>query len=276
MGIRCIALDLDRTTLDSQGHLSDRTKRAIGAAIQKGVCIVVASGRALASLPSEIRAIPGIRYAVTSNGAAIYDLHTGECLREYKLTRQSVQDILKCTEGTGAAYEAFIRGDAYAERAYVEDPVRFGATPHAVGYIQSTRTPVDGMRGFIWEHRGELDCIDLIVGDERHKQELWEMLGKQVKDIYITSSVRQLLEISYKDSGKEEAVKFILDYLGLGREELAAFGDGDNDSAMLSFAGLGIAVANASRACLDAADRTTSSCDEEGVAREVERILSEM
>ena len=74
MKIKCIALDLDRTTLDSQGHLSEINRRAIESAVAAGLHVVVASGRALDSLPAGITEIRGIQYAITSNGAAVYDL----------------------------------------------------------------------------------------------------------------------------------------------------------------------------------------------------------
>ena len=299
MKIKCIALDLDRTTLDSQGHLSEENRAAVESAAAAGVHVVVASGRSLDSLPAELTDITGVRYAITSNGAAVYDLRERKCLRQFKMTPESVEDILwhteteriKATYGEAAemseievpeteiyeteiSYEAFIDGRAFAESRYVADPVRFGAMPQAVPYIQSTRMPVEDMRTFIRAHRSELDCIDLVVKSEDMKRRLWKNLRENVRDVYITSSVRQLLEISHRDAGKESGAKFLLEYLGLIREELAAFGDGDNDSGLLKFAGIGFAVANASPECRDAADEIVASNDENGVAQGIQKILA--
>lgn len=299
MKIKCIALDLDRTTLDSQGHLSEENRAAVESAAAAGVHVVVASGRSLDSLPAEITDITGVRYAITSNGAAVYDLRERKCLRQFKMTPESVEDILRHTETerikatygeaaemseievpeteiyeTEISYEAFIDGRAFAESRYVADPVRFGAMPQAVPYIQSTRMPVEDMRTFIRAHRSELDCIDLVVKSEDMKRKLWKNLRENVRDVYITSSVRQLLEISHRDAGKESGAKFLLEYLGLTREELAAFGDGDNDSGLLKFAGIGFAVANASPECRDAADEIVASNDENGVAQGIQKILA--
>ena len=299
MQIKCIALDLDRTTLDSQGHLSEENRAAVESAAAAGVHVVVASGRSLDSLPAEITDITGVRYAITSNGAAVYDLRERKCLRQFKMTPESVEDILRHTEAerikatygeaaemseievpeteiyeTEISYEAFIDGRAFAESRYVADPVRFGAMPQAVPYIQSTRMPVEDMRTFIRAHRSELDCIDLVVKSEDMKRRLWKNLRENVREGYITSSVRQLLEISHRDAGKESGAKFLLEYLGLTREELAAFGDGDNDSGLLKFAGIGFAVANASPECRDAADEIVASNDENGVAQGIQKILA--
>lgn len=280
MQIKFIALDLDRTTLDSQGRLSEINRRAIERAVAAGIHVVAASGRALASLPAEIVDIPGVQYAITSNGAAVYDINENRCLRQFKMTSQSVEEILQhtqpeggCKEDMEISYEAFIDGRAFAEQRYVEDPVRFGATPHAVAYIQSTRTPIKDMREFISEHKSELDCIDIVVKSENMKERLWKSLRKNIADVYITSSVRQLLEISHRDAGKESGAAFLLEYLGLKREELAAFGDGDNDAELLQYAGIGFAVANASSGCRSAADRIVASNDENGVAQGIGIIL---
>ena len=273
MRIRCIALDLDRTTLNSEGHLSGDNRKAIEQAISSGIQIAVASGRSLDSLPGEVMEIPGIRYAITSNGAAVYDLKEGVCLRQYKLKAEAVRDILRWTQGEDVTFEAFIDGKPYAEKAYVEDPVRFGAMPRSIPYIQGTRKPTEDMRSFIREHEGELDCIDVVVKSEKYKQRLWKTLEKQVRDVYITSSVKQLLEISDINAGKDTAAEFLIGYLGLTREELAGFGDGHNDSGLLKYAGIGFAVANASKECREAADRIVASNDEDGVAEGIDYIL---
>ena len=271
--IRCVALDLDGTTLNSQGKLSERTRQAIRAVLEQRIHVIVASGRPVSSLPEEVVGIPGIRYAVTSNGAVVRDLETGEILREYKLTPEAAEEILKLTEGMDVAYETFIAGIPYAQASYVADPVRYGAAATAVSYVRRTRKPVEDIRGFIRRHKEELDSIDVVIREG--KEALWKKLETQVEDIYVTSSVPQLLEISYKEAGKASGVRFLLDHLKIAREHLAAFGDGDNDSGMLRLAGVGVAVANAVPGCLAAADRITGSNDEDGVAAELERILAE-
>ena len=276
MKITSIALDLDGTTLNSRGVLSERTRQAIEDALGRDICVIPASGRSFDSLPEEILHIPGIRYAITSNGTAVVDVRTGGYLRKFSLTEESAEKILDLMSGRDVAFEAFIDGKPYAQKEYVEDPVRFGAMPAAIGYIQRTREPVEDMEAFIRAHgrAGKLDCLDVVVKGEEKKHSLWRLLERDVPDIYVTSSVPQLLEISYRDAGKESALRFLLQYLGLVQAESAAFGDGDNDRGMLAFAGIGIAVANGSQGCLQAADHIAGSNDEDGVAEGIEWLLA--
>ena len=91
MDIKCIALDLDRTTLNAQGKLSKANEEAIRKAVAKGIYVCIASGRAFDTLPQDVVSIPGIEYAITSNGAAVYRIQDKQCLRSYVLTEQSVK-----------------------------------------------------------------------------------------------------------------------------------------------------------------------------------------
>ena len=95
MNIKCIALDLDRTTLNASGRLSDGNYNALCHTIENGVHIVIASGRSFDTLPKDVLAVPGIEYAITSNGAAIYHIPTSTCLHEYKMTPASVECIIQ-------------------------------------------------------------------------------------------------------------------------------------------------------------------------------------
>lgn len=274
MKIRCIALDLDRTTLDHNGCLSIGNRQALEYAIQKGIHIIIASGRPVSSLPEEITSIKGIEYAITSNGAAVYDLFHQKRLHSFAMVPSAVENVLRLTDGLGLAYEAFVDGIAYADAAYVADPVKHGASVHSISYIQHTRRPIQDMSVFIRDYIDRLDSLDLVVRSPEERSELWSMLQKEVPDIYITSSVPQLLELSHRDAGKRSGVRFLADFLNIPSNEIAAFGDGDNDAEMLSYVGCGIAVENATPACRAAADFVTRCHDDDGVAYGIYHILN--
>ena len=72
--IKLLAIDLDGTTLRNDAALSPKVRKAQEYAIQQHIFVVPCTGRALGSLPPEVAAVPGIVYAVTSNGAAIEHL----------------------------------------------------------------------------------------------------------------------------------------------------------------------------------------------------------
>lgn len=273
MAIRCIALDMDRTTLNDAGRLSEENRRALERAIGKGVHIVIASGRTFTSLPEDVVALPGIEYAITSNGAAVYHIPSGQCLHRYLLTPQSVEQVMELTAGEDVTYEAFVEGQAYADQIYIEDPAAYGADALAVEYVQRTRRSEPDITAFLLAHIRELDGMDIVVRNQADKARLWQKLEHAVPDLYVTSSIARLLELAHRDAGKHSGLRFVLDQMGLSRQEAAAFGDGDNDAQMLAYAGVGIAVANASPACLAAADIVTKPNSEDGVAYAIAHFL---
>lgn len=273
MDIKLIALDLDRTTLNSKSKLSQRNKEALINAINKGIHVCIASGRAFDTLPKEVLEIPGIEYAITSNGAAVYEIKGKKCLKSYKLTPECIDIILDISRDYPVTYEAFIDGKAFASKQYIEDPVKYGATPHSIAYVQSTRTLTDDIVDFIIKNRDRLDCIDIVINDDILKQRLIDEIGASTKDVYITSSIKQLIEISYKDAGKKSGVKFLSEFLGIDSTNVAAFGDADNDLDMIEYAGCGIAMENASESLKAKADYITLHHDEDGVAYAFENIL---
>lgn len=276
--IKCIALDLDRTTLCTDGSLSGRTKRALERAIACGMEVVVVSGRPFDTLPESVLNIEGIRYAATSNGAAVYETRSGRRLHGWTIAAMDVEAVLRCMQAFFAegkiTYEVFVDGIAYAPAAYVAHPVDYGIPARAVAYTQTTRRPVPDILSFIRQHQAQLDSIDIILKDPAWYQTLEQRLSGQVKDIYLTSSVEYRIEISHKDAGKAAGLNYILEMLGIRKEETIAFGDGDNDADMLRFAGVGVAMKNATPSCIASADLVGGSNDEDGVAEIIEKIAA--
>ena len=72
--IKMIGLDLDGTLLNSKKEVTDHTKSVLEEAIAQGIIVLVATGRPLTGIPGQVRAIQGMQYALTTNGARIYDL----------------------------------------------------------------------------------------------------------------------------------------------------------------------------------------------------------
>ena len=78
--IRIIALDLDGTLLDSQKRLSRGNVEALEYAAAKGVHIVPTTGRFFGMMPEAVRELPFVRYAITINGAQVYDRETDSAI----------------------------------------------------------------------------------------------------------------------------------------------------------------------------------------------------
>lgn len=84
--------------------------------------------------------------------------------------------------------------------------------------------------------------------------------------LYVTSSVPRYVEISHGSVCKRSALEWLAEKLDISQEQIAAFGDGENDLEMLQYAGFGVAMGNAVTLLKQAADFIAPSCNEDGVA----------
>jgi len=261
MSIRLIASDLDGTLLTDQKTLSPETVKTLRWAADKGIYLVPVTGRSYTAVPDFIKEFPGVEYVITSNGGAVYSAASGE--------PESVEAAFKAPRPDNMAVEIFIEGRPYSEMSYVNDPKAYGATEYGAEYVRRTRTPVEDLESFAMENRDRLDSMAFVCADPAEREEFRLYLRNHVPDIYVTSSVSHLLEIGHKDAGKGNTLRYLMDYLGVDREETMAVGDGDNDISMLRAVRHGVAVRNGTKACRDAAVRVTGSNQEDGVAQAV-------
>ncbi|SEG24640.1 Cof subfamily of IIB subfamily of haloacid dehalogenase superfamily/HAD-superfamily hydrolase, subfamily IIB [Eubacterium ruminantium] len=271
--ISLIAIDLDDTFLNDKGLMTQYGEEALKAAMDAGIEVVIASGRSYDSLPKEVTDIDGIRYAICSNGANVVDNVTGERIHSYFMTKQSVIEVLWVADKYGLFTDAFLDGIPHSSVDYLKTlDERDDLTKHRVEYVKRTRVPEKDIKKFIYDNIDHLDCVNIMVHDMDKREELLKDLSG-IDDIYITSSIPYLIEISYIDCGKEKGLEIIGNKLGIPKEQMIAFGNADNDSGMLKYAGTGIAVANASDSCIDAADVVIGTNATDSVAKEIFEII---
>lgn len=72
MSIKLIALDMDGTLMNSKSELSEGNKKALEKAMKAGIFVVPATGRVYSTLPESVKNLPGVKYVLSSNGAAVY------------------------------------------------------------------------------------------------------------------------------------------------------------------------------------------------------------
>lgn len=274
MKLKAIAADLDGTLLNDSGKISPYTEQALLKAHNAGVVIIIASGRAFHTLPDGILSLPGVEYAVTSNGAAIYDVKNKEIINKYNINSKSTLNIMKITKSEPLTYEAFAEGFAYAQQNYIDNPLAFNAHKGALPYIRSTRRPISDIGDFIVKHAGKLESIDLIFKEPNRKQTVEKLLSAD-KNIYFTSSQTHITEISDCRCGKGNGFKLILDRLGISLSDSAAFGNAVNDIEMLCCAGRGICVMNSPETVKKSADAICADNNDDGVAKYIEKLLSD-
>ena len=85
---RMIGLDLDGTLLTTEKEFTPYTKEILRKAIAQGIVVLPATGRPLSGIPGELLHFPGIRYAITANGARVVESQTGRGKTGFRADRQ--------------------------------------------------------------------------------------------------------------------------------------------------------------------------------------------
>ncbi|MGL4485183.1 MAG: HAD family hydrolase, partial [Anaerovoracaceae bacterium] len=174
--IKLIALDLDGTTLNAKGELSEETKKSFILAMEKGISIAILTGRCYDALPKEIVDFPGIRYAATSNGARIDDLRNNKIIAEHYINSKAILDCIKFLEGFNFMIEVFTEGSAYIEKKYWDSIADGGITYRYRDYVLRTRNPVEGLFKLMEERKDKIENINIFFEKEKEKSETWPKL----------------------------------------------------------------------------------------------------
>lgn len=272
MQIKMVGLDLDGTLLNSKKELTPFTKEVIAKAIEKGVHVLVATGRPFTGVPKELREFPGMRYALTSNGARILDTATGELLIEHLLSRESAKKTLEITGKYDTLQEIYFDGQGYAEQGKLDHVERYHHDPNMWAYVRSSRIPVPNIMELLDSKEQELDKVQALFSDMEERRAAWKELS-ECEDLNLVSSLKYNIEINAAGVNKGKGLIALGKILGIEREEIMAIGDGDNDIEMITEAGVGVAMGNAEESVKCNADYVTGTNDEDGAAQAIVKYV---
>ena len=272
MSIRMVALDLDGTTLNSAREITARTRRALDMAAEKGVHIIISTGRAFTALPENVTCIDSIEYAITSNGAHINRIRTGESIYDSFLSQKAVEESARLYDKLNCEIEVFFDGQAYMDLSYYDYIMKYGLTNRSAEYVLWSRKPVDGITKLLLENSDRIENINFCFSTDENC-EAGRPFIEAIPEATITSSFRNSLEVGGPHTSKKSALIELMARLGVDRSELMCCGDAPNDIAMIDLAGIGVAVGNAWGGTKEHADYISGTNDEDGVAEAIEKFV---
>ena len=150
--IRLLALDLDGTSLNTAKHITPAVRQALLDAMAAGVTVVPASGRPLTGLSEEFLALPGVNYALTSNGAAVYRLSDRARIYERCLDTRLAAELMRRLEQLDIVATFFANGQGYASQRQLAFLPRLDVTEPVRDYLRTTRTSLADPAALILEH----------------------------------------------------------------------------------------------------------------------------
>lgn len=272
--IKMIGLDMDGTLLTTEKKVTAYTKQVLQKALEQGIEVVLSTGRSITGIPKELLEMPGMKYAVTINGARIIDLQKGEVIYENTLSMETALRLLDIVGEYDAIQEAFIDSVCYSTKDKLAHANDYFLHPSIAEYVLKSRTPVDDVKATVLEKNRSVDKVNGMFRTAEDKKSSYELLSK-VPGVVVVSSLGNNWEINAEGTDKGNAMLRLGELLGIRREEIMACGDGMNDIAMLKAVGLGIAMENAEPEVKEAADYITASNDEDGVAKAIEKFALE-
>jgi Cof subfamily protein (haloacid dehalogenase superfamily) len=259
---RVVALDLDGTTVRSDGRIGERTQAALRRVEAVGVTVMAVTGRPPRWMHGVLDALGPAGLAVCANGAVVVDLADGRVVEERLLEPGVLRRLIA---ELGAAIPDL--------RFAVERPSADGFA-HEPGY--QPRWSADAQ---VLDSRAELfrgPAVKLLARHESLDADDLLAAARAVvaaEAATLTHSSRDgLLEISAAGVSKATTLARLCDRRGIAAAAVIAFGDMPNDIPLLTWAGHSVAVANAHPDVLAVADEVTASNDAEGVADVLDRL----
>lgn len=272
MPVKMIFLDLDGTLLNSRKEISPGNRAALAEASRRGIEIVPATGRFYNGMPQEVRELPFVRYAVTINGAQVYDRQEKRALYRREFTHEESEAIFDFMAAQPEAYDCFLDNGSYMDKSFFDRIGQYFPDPFMISYMQNTRTPVADFRAFIRRQTACVQKIQSFYSRKERRDEVQALLEKTFPDVTVASSMDRNIEINAPGVSKGAGLLFLCQHRGVLPEETMAFGDGANDRAMLQAAGIGVAMGNAAEELKAVAKYVTETNDRDGVAHAVEKF----
>ena len=239
LDVKLIAFDLDDTLLNDERQISDENVAALRECAEKGIYIVLCSGRAEdAILPFvrrlEIAGSQAGRFIIAINGCSIFDLHK----RQQIFCRLVESDVLARTNEIAESWG--LRSEVYtADTIYYKEENDW------------TRLDIElcGLKGVVVPDYDDFIKKGftkmLIPGEPEVLQKLQKVLRAEFGErAVIFTSKPYFLEILPPDCGKGEAVTWLANELDIPIEKTMGFGDSMNDESLIKMAGYGVAMLN--------------------------------
>ena len=263
MPIKLLALDLDGTIVTKMHSIPERTQAAIKAASRQGVRVAIATGREYPVTQKFIRLLELTTPVICYQGALIYDFLADRTITSEAMPLSLTRQLVDLSRRRQLALHLY-----FGHQAFTEAPTELSRTlltntgiwPVEVSDLTEVMTS-GAIKGLIVHPAEETEAVTV---------QLKAALGSRLN---VFRSLDTLVEITSPGVSKGHALAKLADYFGIDRSEVMAIGDQDNDIEMIAWAGLGVAMGNASPGAKATANHIAPPLSEEGAAWAIEKFI---
>lgn len=276
MAVRLIALDLDGTLFTEDKNISEENQKVIREALEKGMEIVIATGRPANGIPAELFREMGVRYVISLNGSCVCRLQDGAHIYEERMDTEDACELVQmCLEYR--VYLSVFAGEKSCVQRDAEDLLdQMGFPAVLYEYIKKTRTYVDDLPAYLRAsgdpiYKVVMNFIPLPDGSYLDYDILRDKIDADARFDQVDGGGHNM-EVTKAGVSKGKAFRWLAEKLGIPIEETMACGDTENDIEIIRAAGIGVAMGNAGEKVKENADFVTKSNMEDGVAYAIRRF----
>lgn len=266
MEYKLIAIDMDGTLLNSNNKVSLRTKKTIELAKEKGVHVVLSTGRILRSALYFAEELQLNNPIIACNGAIILD-EKRNVIYNRPIRLDAARKVMEIGKKYSVYYH-FYNEESLFSRQYIKEIVDYYSTR-----IQKINVEVfeDDYERILSKNPNIFKFL-FIDNDNEKLIRLREDFNS-VEGISISKSWENNLEVMDLKASKGIGLKILCNELNIDQSQVIAIGDSENDLSMLQVAGLSVAMGNGDENVKLVADYVTDTCDNDGVAKAIEKFV---
>jgi Cof subfamily protein (haloacid dehalogenase superfamily) len=281
-----VAIDLDGTLLRSDGSICAPSAEAIMEATEKGVKVVLCSGRSPRSMLNIYQALGLNTLMIAHNGALVIDPVKDETFSHETMASPLAHRVIEVARSVepNVATAVEVDGRCFTDTRRRRKPIVAGAVKQAVTPMGSDSEEVDPdsvpAAGFNEASGALVDVLNrpvtkvMFVGASDVLGGIQMSLQAQLADqVGFSFSDLRLLQVVRGGVDKSTAVAKVAAHYGVQRQAVMAIGDAPNDMGVLAWAGLGVALMNAWEEVRKSAHFICPSNDDEGVAEALRRYV---
>ena len=265
MDYKMLVLDLDDTLLTDDHQISDKNRETLMQAQERGVKVVLASGRptpAMLPFANELELERFGSYIISFNGAVITDMSSRQPIFERSLTREEVHSLHDFSLKHRVHIITYSKKGIVAETQSEYIEVEKNLTGLPLHLVPSFKDEVQS---------AAVKCI--LLDDPDRLKKIEQILKAERQDLSVATSKPFFLEVMPQGIDKAASIDVLAQKLGIDQSQIIAVGNAGNDLSMIEYAGLGVWVDNVAPELRDKADYIVASNMNDGVAEVVERFL---
>jgi Cof subfamily protein (haloacid dehalogenase superfamily) len=267
---KLLVLDIDGTLLNKQGTISEIDRQALTDTLDAGIIVSLCTGRVTRACQGILTQLSLDGFHIFFDGALVCDPVQNREIYSKSIDPRLVRKASEAALSCGVQIEFFSAAQYFTDKESWRTRLRqtfFGTSPTIVDYRA------------LWQSNENIIKGGIIVRSHQEDLKIKQFTSLVQDSLGITWTRTPVfpdlafINITALGVSKGKALEALASYLGIALSEVVAIGDGTNDIALLSTAGLAIAMQNAPNKLKAVAHHVTADVEHSGVAQAIRRYI---